>query len=79
MEKLRHPGFRRIAGHDIASTDSLDGFKMIFGPTTWLLVRPSGTEDLLRLYSEAPTREQVDRLLGAVVALAREEESKQKG
>jgi phosphomannomutase len=78
MEKLRHPGFRRIAGQDIASTDSLDGFKMIFGPTTWLLVRPSGTEDLLRLYSEAPTREQVDQLLGAVVTLAREAESKQK-
>ena len=79
MKRLRHHSFHRIGGYEIASTDSLDGFKMIFGPTTWLLVRPSGTEDLLRLYSEAPTREQVDQLLGAVVTLAREEESKLRG
>ncbi|HEV3278558.1 MAG TPA: phosphoglucomutase/phosphomannomutase family protein [Terriglobia bacterium] len=74
LARLRHHTFRRIAGRRIASAGSLDGFKMLFEPSGWLLVRPSGTENLLRLYAEAPTRGEVDRLLGAAEALAREAE-----
>ncbi len=36
----------------------------------WLLVRASGTEDLLRLYAEAPSREQVKALLDEMTAFA---------
>lgn len=75
LARLRHHKFRHIAGRNIARTESLDGFKMLFEPAAWLLVRPSGTEDLLRLYAEAPTREEVERLLSAAAALAREEEA----
>ncbi|HEY6293050.1 MAG TPA: phosphoglucomutase/phosphomannomutase family protein [Terriglobia bacterium] len=75
LRRLGHHKFRRLAGFAISSTESLDGFKMIFGPSTWLLVRPSGTENLLRFYAEAPRRAEVDRLLSAVVALARQEEA----
>jgi phosphomannomutase len=77
LERLRHHSFRHLAGFKITSTESLDGHKMIFGPTTWLLVRPSGTENLMRFYAEAPSREQVERLLSAVVELAREAESQE--
>ena len=74
LAHLRHHTFRNIAGRRIASTESLDGFKMLFKPTGWLLVRPSGTENLLRLYAEAPSRDEVDQLLRAAEALAREAE-----
>ncbi|HEV2424615.1 MAG TPA: phosphoglucomutase/phosphomannomutase family protein [Terriglobia bacterium] len=74
LAHLRHHTFQKIAGRRIASTESLDGFKMLFKPSGWLLVRPSGTENLLRLYAEAPTRDEVDQLLGAAEALAREAE-----
>jgi phosphomannomutase len=77
LERLRHHTFRQLAGLKITSTESLDGHKLIFGPTTWLLVRPSGTENLMRFYAEAPSREQVERLLNAVVELAREAESQE--
>jgi phosphomannomutase len=77
LERLRHHKFRQLAGLEITSTESLDGYKMIFGPTAWLLVRPSGTENLMRFYAEAPSREQVEQLLSAVVALAREAESQE--
>jgi len=43
---------------------------MIFDDSTWLLVRASGTENLLRLYAEAPSREQVKALLSEMAALA---------
>ena len=77
LDRLRHHAFRQLAGLRIASTESLDGHKMIFGPATWLLVRASGTENLLRFYAEAPSREQVERLLNAAVALAHEAEAKE--
>jgi phosphomannomutase len=74
FRRLKHHRFKRIAGLKIASVDELDGFKMIFDGSTWLLVRASGTENLLRLYAEAPSAEQVKSLLDEMVKLARKEE-----
>jgi len=71
FQALRHDRVNKIAGLEIASVDELDGFKMIFDDSTWLLVRASGTENLLRLYAEAPSREQVKALLSGMTALAR--------
>jgi len=59
------------AGRKITSVDDLDGFKMLFGDSAWLLVRASGTENVLRLYAEAPSRQEVKALLDAIVGLAR--------
>jgi phosphomannomutase len=44
-----------------------DGFKFYFEDGSWVLVRFSGTEPLLRIYSEAPNREQVDELIQQMV------------
>lgn len=59
-----------IDGRRVAATNFSDGFKFIFENGDWLLIRPSGTEPVLRLYSEAGTPEQVDRLLRAAEVLA---------
>lgn len=55
-------GLSRIAGERVTGTDTLDGFKHLT-ETGWLLVRPSGTEPVLRIYSEAPTPERADVLI----------------
>jgi phosphomannomutase len=62
---------RRVAGLKVTAIDDLDGAKMRFGNSAWLLARASGTENLLRLYAEAPTRAQVKAMLDAMVAFAR--------
>jgi phosphomannomutase len=54
----------------VAATNFSDGFKFIFENGDWLLIRPSGTEPVLRLYSEAGASEQVDRLLRAAGVIA---------
>jgi phosphomannomutase len=54
---------KRIAGLKVTSVDHLDGAKMRLGDSAWLLVRASGTENVLRLYAEAPSAEQVKALL----------------
>ncbi len=61
---------KTFAGRKITSVDYLDGFKMLFGDSAWLLVRASGTENVLRLYAEAPSRHDVKALLDAIVGLA---------
>jgi len=62
--------FRRVAGLKVTAVEDLDGAKMRFGDSAWLLVRASGTENLLRLYSEAPSAEQVKALLGEMTRTA---------
>lgn len=52
-----------VGGKAVTSYNMLDGTKIFFEDESWLLVRASGTEPLLRVYSEAPTRERVKELL----------------
>ena len=59
-----------IAGRRVASTNFKDGFKFLFADGAWLLVRPSGTEPVLRLYSEAGDPAVVEELLSAGRQLA---------
>jgi phosphomannomutase len=62
---------KRVAGLKVTSVEDLDGAKMRFGDSAWLLVRASGTENVLRLYAEAPSDDKVKALLGEMEALAR--------
>jgi phosphomannomutase len=63
---------REIDGCLVTATNFSDGFKFIFESGDWLLIRPSGTEPVLRLYSEAGSPEQVDRFLRAAVTIVGE-------
>jgi phosphomannomutase len=55
----------------IADVQCLDGVKMIGEDGSWLLIRRSGTEPVLRLYAEAPTDDQVSRMLDWATAYVR--------
>ncbi len=57
---------RRIAGCPVTSIENLDGIKFLLEPNAWVLVRGSGTEPLLRLYSEAPSEETLAAILSEV-------------
>jgi phosphomannomutase len=62
---------KKVAGLKVSSVDDLDGVKMQFEDSSWLLVRASGTENILRLYAEASSREQVNLMLDEMRAFAR--------
>ncbi|MDX1522436.1 MAG: phosphoglucomutase/phosphomannomutase family protein [Anaerolineae bacterium] len=43
----------KIAGETVVKTDDYDGVKFHLADDSWLLIRPSGTEPVLRVYAEA--------------------------
>ena len=61
---------QRLADEAIAQISDRDGVKYILADNSWLLIRPSGTEPVLRIYAEARTDAQVKALLKEGVALA---------
>ncbi len=63
VEALKASVPPRVAGIEVKRVSDLDGFKYFLGDEGWLLIRPSGTEPLLRVYAEAPDRALVDAFL----------------
>jgi alpha-D-glucose phosphate-specific phosphoglucomutase len=53
-----------IAGETVTDVDTLDGVKYLLSDDSWLLIRPSGTEPVLRVYAEGREPAMVDTLLG---------------
>lgn len=52
-----------IAGLAVTDFVTVDGIKIHFAEDQWLLLRPSGTEPLVRVYAEATTPELLEALL----------------
>lgn len=59
-----------IDGRPVRSIDRTDGVKFVRDDESWLLLRPSGTEPLVRVYAEAPTQGELERLLDAGCLIA---------
>jgi alpha-D-glucose phosphate-specific phosphoglucomutase len=55
--------YKTIDGVKVAEVDTTDGFRFILVDNTWLLIRFSGTEPLLRIYAETDSPQRADRLL----------------
>jgi len=55
-------GLDTVDGHAVQAVRTLDGFKHLTD-NGWLLIRPSGTEPVLRVYSEAESPEAAEALV----------------
>jgi alpha-D-glucose phosphate-specific phosphoglucomutase len=63
-ERLKQtPG--SLAGLAVIEVKRLDGVQMTLEDGSWLLLRVSGTEPVVRLYAEAASQERLDRLVTA--------------
>jgi phosphomannomutase len=54
----------QIAGVKVDNITTIDGVKYILSDDSWLLIRPSGTEPVLRVYAEGRTPEMVQGMIG---------------
>ncbi len=62
IEKTGKGNLEAIAGYRVTGFSDLDGYKYHF-EGGWLLIRPSGTEPVLRLYCEADSPDKVQKVL----------------
>ncbi len=51
-----------IGEHGVTGIDLKDGVKLMLGEKSKILVRPSGTEPLLRIYFESDSQEKLENL-----------------
>lgn len=58
-----------IAGKRVLDVDRRDGVKLLLEGDAWVMMRPSGTEPLVRIYAEAATTDEVNELLDAAEAV----------
>jgi alpha-D-glucose phosphate-specific phosphoglucomutase len=63
VRRLTKSAPSKIGGVKVSEVNALDGVKYILEDDSWLLIRPSGTEPVLRVYAEATTPERVEALL----------------
>jgi phosphomannomutase len=61
----------KVAGYAVGDVETLDGTKLLFEDESWLLFRQSGTEPVLRIYSEATSVAKMNSLLAEGEQLAR--------
>jgi len=65
------PKLNRFLDWPVARRENLDGIKIFLGDIGWVMVRASGTEHMLRVYSETTRPETTRRLLDEVAKLVR--------
>jgi phosphomannomutase len=58
IEKCKKKEFSCFGKHKVINMLDFDGYKYFFDDNTWLMIRPSGTEPVLRTYAEAGTKEE---------------------
>jgi phosphomannomutase len=57
--------YKAFGKYQVQEVQTIDGFKYFFDDKRWVMIRPSGTEPVLRTYAEAPTLEEVREILKA--------------
>jgi len=68
LSKCKSGIIKELNGYSVISMSDLDGYKF-FVDGGWLLIRASGTEPILRFYSEADSFDKVEKLLEAGINL----------
>jgi alpha-D-glucose phosphate-specific phosphoglucomutase len=63
VTRLKEGAPAELAGESVQEIITLDGVKYVLADDAWLLIRPSGTEPVLRVYAEGRSPEEVRVLL----------------
>jgi phosphomannomutase len=63
VQQLADSAPQQLNGESVTRVNTMDGVKYYLADHSWLLIRPSGTEPVLRIYAEARTPEAVKGFL----------------
>lgn len=60
--------YTSFGSYKVERTEDMDGYKFHLGNDEWIMIRPSGTEPVLRVYAESSTSEKAFKMLAAAEA-----------
>ncbi len=63
MQRCTHNPPEKLLRSPVTQVQDFDGVKLTAANGSWLMLRGSGTEPVLRIYAEAETQKQVGQLL----------------
>lgn len=63
IENCMNGVYKNFGKYQVKEVGTIDGFKYFFDDDRWVMIRPSGTEPVLRTYAEAPTLDEVREIL----------------
>ena len=66
VENCKNGTYSSFGDYKVLRTENIDGYKYFFENDAWLLIRPSGTEPVLRTYAESSSSEKAFDILNAV-------------
>lgn len=66
IQKCRSGAYTSFGAYAIERTEDLDGYKYHLGNDRWVMIRPSGTEPVLRVYAEAENSQKAFDILDSV-------------
>jgi phosphomannomutase len=66
IQNCKNGKYNAFGHFEVQRVEDLDGFKYFLGNDMTVMIRPSGTEPVLRIYAEAPDMETVQQILNAV-------------
>ncbi|MBT8326934.1 MAG: phosphoglucomutase/phosphomannomutase family protein, partial [Bacteroidia bacterium] len=65
IEKCKNAQYSSFGTYNITGNETVDGYKFLLQNDTWVMIRPSGTEPLLRVYAQAANQNDVIAILDA--------------
>jgi phosphomannomutase len=65
IENCKSGKYTQFGEFKVSETETIDGYKYHFDENSWVMIRPSGTEPVLRVYSESTSPENVRKILDA--------------
>lgn len=68
IDKCKNNEYTQFGSYSVQRVETIDGYKFYLSEDKWVMIRPSGTEPVLRVYAQGPTQEEVRNILSATHA-----------